>query len=125
MLRTILIIVFTCFPLSSHAAGTYQFDAEKRDTITLSCDPPTTYTDGSLLPSAEIASFKFYSWTSSTPIEIAETATCEFVTPLEMGVTYYAASTLPTNGKESALSVKAEVVGYIPKYPSKTVIKVQ
>lgn len=80
-------------------------------TANLSWDPPTQYEDGTTLPLSEISYYKIYYGTSdggpySSSITVPGTSTTATISNLTKGVWYFVATTVATNGMESALSTE-------------------
>lgn len=77
----------------------------------LSWDPPTQYEDGTALPLSEISYYKIYYGNSSggpyaSSITVPGTATTATISNLAKGMWYFVATTVATNGMESALSTE-------------------
>lgn len=87
----------------------------------LNWTPPTTYTDGTPLPAAEIKNYRIaYGQTAGGPygtsVTVAGTATTTTVANLAKGTWYFVAYTVASNGLESAASpqVTKSVLGTVP-----------
>jgi hypothetical protein len=78
---------------------------------TLSWTPPTSYVDGSALPASEITSYKiYYGQTNGGPyassVTVAGSFTSAVISGLAAGTWYFVATTVASNGQESAFSAQ-------------------
>lgn len=99
-MRRLFCTLLACTPLAAVAGD-----------AVLNWTPPTTYTDGTPLPAAEITSYRIsYGQTAGGPygttVTVAGTATTTTITNLAKGTWYFVARTVASNGLESATSAQ-------------------
>ncbi len=97
----------------------YEFPMSK-ETITITCDAPTTRVDGSSITATELVLYKLYRGAE----QVAEKSECPMTVPLIKGKSIYSMTATDLDGNESDLSDTVKVTGIVAKPNKPTNLKI-